>query len=148
MKPITKTFYGLIFMQRKDDFMLKAPPYYSFRKIRFNGDSTIYMATVYRYSANTYCEIIFDQEYVNVPADLQVLDTSYFELLTDDEVYVYGKFSGYNTIYMTIENGFILSNDGSVYEEPEEPVETEPEEVVTEEQNSEEREEVKENGKH
>lgn len=143
-------------MKRKDDFMLKAPPYYSFRKIRFNGDSTIYMATVYRYSSNTYCEIIFDQEYTNVPIDLLALDTSYFELLTDDGVYVYGKFSGYNTIYRMIENGFILSSDGSVYEEPEEPEEPEeteqqdvvPEEVVTEEQNLEEREEVKENGKH
>lgn len=122
--------------------MLKAPPYYSFRKIRFNGNSTIYKATVYRYSYNTYCEIIFDQEYVNVPTDLLTLDTSYFELLTDDEVYVYGKFSGYSTIYKLIENGFILSNDGSVYEEPEPEEPGEPEEIVTEEQILEERKEV------
>lgn len=34
---------------------------------------------------------------------------------------VFGSYSGYGTVYQTLENGYILSNDGSVYEPPAEP---------------------------
>lgn len=48
-------------------------------------------------------------------------DTSMIELYTDQNQ-VYGRISGYTTIYKVTEDGVILSNDGSVYQEPE-PVE-------------------------
>lgn len=34
---------------------------------------------------------------------------------------IIGKYEGYTTIYKELEDGFILSNDGSVYVEPEVP---------------------------
>lgn len=39
---------------------------------------------------------------------------------------VFGKYENYTTLYRTIENGFQLSNDGSVYVEPEPEPEPEP----------------------
>lgn len=34
---------------------------------------------------------------------------------------VFGRYEGYDTVYKELENGYILSNDGSVYVEPPEP---------------------------
>lgn len=34
---------------------------------------------------------------------------------------VFGKYGGYDTVYKELENGYILSNDGSMYVEPPEP---------------------------
>lgn len=34
---------------------------------------------------------------------------------------VYGRISGYSTVYKVLEDGVILSNDGSVYTEPNPP---------------------------
>ncbi len=48
-------------------------------------------------------------------------DTSLIELQTVAGQ-VYGKIEGYTTLYKTLEDGVVLSNDGSVYQEPE-PVE-------------------------
>lgn len=47
-----------------------------------------------------------------------------FNLMTS-EGDIYGKYEDYTTLYKEIENGFILSNDGSIYVEPE-PIEPEP----------------------
>lgn len=46
------------------------------------------------------------------------VNTSGFRLVTD-EGDVYGVYEDYTTLYREIEGGFILSNDGSVYQEPE-----------------------------
>ena len=48
-------------------------------------------------------------------------DTSLIRLQTATGA-VYGKIEGYTTVYKTLDDGVILSNDGSVYQEPE-PVE-------------------------
>ena len=45
---------------------------------------------------------------------------------------VYGKYDSYTTLYRTIENGFQLSDDGSVYVEPEPEPEPEPYEPTLE----------------
>lgn len=55
-------------------------------------------------------------------------NTSGFHLLTDAGA-IYGNYEDYTTLYQEIEGGFVLSDDGSVYEEPEpvpEPVPVEP----------------------
>lgn len=52
------------------------------------------------------------------------VNTSGFCLITDDGS-VYGEYKDYTTLYCELENGFILSNDGSVYVEPEAPKEIE-----------------------
>lgn len=52
-------------------------------------------------------------------------NTSGFHLLTDTGA-VYGKYEGFTTLYREIEGGFILSDDGSVYVEPEPVPEPEP----------------------
>lgn len=41
--------------------------------------------------------------------------------LANDAGNVFGSYSGYGTVYQTLENGYILSNDGSVYVPPAEP---------------------------
>lgn len=46
---------------------------------------------------------------------------------------VYGKYEDYTTLYRTLENGFQLSDDGSVYVEPEPEPEPEPYEPTLEE---------------
>lgn len=46
------------------------------------------------------------------------VNTSGFHLVTEDGS-VYGEYEDYTTLYREIEGGFILSNDGSVYQEPE-----------------------------
>ena len=48
-------------------------------------------------------------------------DTSLIKLQTAAGA-VYGRISGYSTVYQVLDDGVILSNDGSVYQEPE-PVE-------------------------
>lgn len=45
-------------------------------------------------------------------------NVSGFHLLTDEGI-LYGKYEEFTTLYKEIEGGFILSNDGSVYKEPE-----------------------------
>ena len=47
-------------------------------------------------------------------------DTSLIKLQTDAGA-VYGKIEGYITVYQVLDDGVILSNDGSVYQEPEPP---------------------------
>ena len=53
-------------------------------------------------------------------------NTSGFQLLTE-KGYVFGKYEEFTTLYKEEESGFILSNDGSVYVEPEPMPEPEPE---------------------
>lgn len=48
-----------------------------------------------------------------------------FHLVTDDGQ-AYGKYEAYTTLYRTIEDGYILSDDGSVYVEPDPEPEPEP----------------------
>lgn len=59
-------------------------------------------------------------------------NTSGFSLLTD-KGFVFGKYEDYTTIYKEMETGYILSNDGSVYVEPEPIPEPEPIEPTLEE---------------
>lgn len=47
-------------------------------------------------------------------------DTGLIKLITETGA-VYGKIEGYTTVYQTLDGGVILSNDGSVYIEPEPP---------------------------
>lgn len=42
------------------------------------------------------------------------------ELMNNHEI-VFGRYEGYDTVFMEHEYGYILSNDGSVYVEPPEP---------------------------
>mgnify|MGYP001099566299 CR=1 FL=1 len=53
-------------------------------------------------------------------------NTSGFNLLTE-KGFVFGKYEDYTTLYKDTETGYILSNDGSVYVEPEPIPEPEPE---------------------
>lgn len=55
-------------------------------------------------------------------------NTSGFHLVNDTGS-IYGKYEDYTTIYREIDGGFMLSNDGSVYAEPE-PI-PEPEPIVS-----------------
>jgi len=57
------------------------------------------------------------------------VNTSGFHIITQYGE-VYGKFEDYTTLYKLIDGGYILSNDGSVYKEPE----PEPEYIPTEEE--------------
>lgn len=51
----------------------------------------------------------------------------------NDTLQVFGKYEGFTTLYRTIEGGFQLSNDGSVYVEPEPVPEPEPYEPTLDE---------------
>lgn len=51
----------------------------------------------------------------------------------NDSLQVFGKYEDYTTLYRTVENGFQLSNDGSVYVEPEPVPEPEPYEPTLDE---------------
>ena len=42
------------------------------------------------------------------------------ELQNQHEI-VFGRYEGFDTVYRELENGYILSNDGSAYVEPPEP---------------------------
>ena len=53
----------------------------------------------------------------DVPTAEQLVDFK----LANDAGNVFGAYSGYGTVYQTLENGYILSNDGSVYVPPAEP---------------------------
>lgn len=55
-----------------------------------------------------------------------------FQLLKENGT-VFGKYEDYTTLYRVIDNGFQLSNDGSVYIEPEPSLEPEPYEPTLEE---------------
>lgn len=59
-------------------------------------------------------------------------NTSGFRLLTEKGC-VFGKYEDYTTLYKDTETGYILSNDGSVYVEPESIPEPEPIEPTLEE---------------
>ena len=59
-------------------------------------------------------------------------NTSGFHIKTDSGE-IYGKYEDYTTLYREIEGGFVLSNDGSVYAEPEPVPEPEPYEPSLEE---------------
>lgn len=48
-------------------------------------------------------------------------DTSLIKLITETGA-VYGKIEGYTTVYKTLDDGVVLSDNGSVYQEPE-PIE-------------------------
>lgn len=60
------------------------------------------------------------------PPDLKadIVNTEKIELLNEHGE-AYGVYENYTTVWKEVEDGFILSNDGSVYEEPviEEPQE-------------------------
>lgn len=53
--------------------------------------------------------------------------------IINDTLQVFGKYEGFTTLYRTIEGGFQLSNDGSVYVEPEPVPEPEPYEPTLDE---------------
>lgn len=59
-------------------------------------------------------------------------NTSGFNLLTE-KGFVFGKYEDYTTLYKDTETGYILSNDGSVYVDPEPIPEPEPIEPTLEE---------------
>lgn len=60
------------------------------------------------------------------------VNTSGFRLVTDEGT-AYGKYDDYTTLYKKIEGGFILSNDESVYQQPEPQPEPQPYEPTLEE---------------
>ena len=64
-----------------------------------------------------------DLHHVKIEGVLQNL--SGFHLVTNDGQ-VYGKYETYTTLYKTVEDGYILSDDGSVYVEPDPETEPEP----------------------
>ena len=64
-----------------------------------------------------------DLHRVKIEGVLQNL--SGFHLVTNDGQ-VYGKYETYTTLYKTVEDGYILSDDGSVYVEPDPEPEPEP----------------------
>lgn len=69
--------------------------------------------------------IILADNLVQIRGELEK-NISGFQLLDEDNN-VFGRYEGYTTLYKEIEGGFVLSNDGSVYVEPEpEPEPTEP----------------------
>lgn len=84
------------------------------QNILFMNRKTVSKAEVKRLSEHTI-QIITDA----------AVNTSGFQLLTNAGS-VYGKFEDYTTLYREIDGGFILSNDGSVYVEPEPTPEPEP----------------------
>lgn len=73
----------------------------------------IMTATCYQDGANRV-GITFDED---IP---DAADLIGFKLLRKSGELLFDG-TGYDTIYRTIENGYILSNDGSVYEQPAEP---------------------------
>ncbi len=93
-----------------DLFVNFAPSYYTYERIKFNNDTTIYLAKVWFYGA--LCELTFNTD--DMPSNLRKTNTSYFELL-DIKGNAYGKYSGYSTIYRIVDNVLIVSKDGSVY---------------------------------
>ena len=68
---------------------------------------------------------------IQILAD-EPVNTSGFRLVTNDNQ-AYGIYDDYTTLYQEIDGGFILSNDGSVYKEPEPSPEPEPPEPTLEE---------------
>lgn len=87
------------------------------------------------------CEVIPDGEHIVTLKfyDAVIVDTSGFEVYLDKEKeYNIGNYSTYTTIYRNDdatarENGYQLSNDGSIYEENELPVSPAPPELTLEE---------------
>mgnify|MGYP000472347418 CR=1 FL=1 len=65
-----------------------------------------------------------DEHLIQIIGDVEK-NTSGFHLINDVGS-VYGKYEDFTTLYKEIEGGFVLSNDGSVYVEPEPVPEPEP----------------------
>lgn len=82
--------------------------------ILFTNMDTSYKAHVKRLSENTIQ--ITTEEKPNIAG---------FHLITDSGS-VFGKYEDYTTLYKQLDDGFILSNDGSVYIEPDPIPEPEP----------------------
>ncbi len=89
--------------------------------ILFINSATSISATIKRLSANTM--EILTNESPNI---------SGFHLITNSGE-VYGKYEDYTTLYKELDNGFILSNDGNTYVEPEPIPEPEPYEPTLDE---------------
>lgn len=88
--------------------------------IKFLNEESIHQADVKQISLNII-EIIGTEQNV-----------SGFHILNNDN-YVTGKYEDYTTLYRIIDGGFQLSNDGSVYVEPEPIPEPEPYEPTLDE---------------
>ena len=88
--------------------------------IKFMDDESVKQAEVLQVSSNVV-------EIAGVEQNL-----SGFHLLTDDGA-VFGKYEDYTTLYRILDSGFQLSNDESVYVEPEPAPEPEPYEPTIEE---------------
>ena len=88
--------------------------------IKFLDEESIKQADVKRISGNILEITGVDQ------------NISGFHLITDNGD-VFGKYEDYTTLYRTLETGFQLSNDGSVYVEPEPTPVPEPYEPTLEE---------------
>lgn len=86
------------------------------QNIVFLDNKEVLQASVKKITSNT----------IQIVGDI-LPNTSGFHLINGNGS-VYGKYEDYTTIYREIDGGFILSNDGSIYVEPE-PV-PEPEPVV------------------
>lgn len=77
--------------------------------IRFKGSKKTYPVEFVR---------LCDNRILIISQDLKVTTVNTEEIeLVNDEGEAYGIYEGYNTLYQEIDGGFILSNDGSVYEE-------------------------------
>lgn len=83
--------------------------------LKFLDGSTI-TAEINRFG--NYCSI--SNPSGAIPSDTSVIEL--FKIVDDNTSHTYGILEGYSTVYRTFDSGVILSNDGSVYVEPE-PVE-------------------------
>ncbi len=85
--------------------------------LRFAGSKRTYQAEFVKLCENKILIISS-----NLKAD--IVNTEKIELL-NKQGEAYGVYENYTTVWKEVEGGFILSNDGSVYEEPviEEPQE-------------------------
>lgn len=92
-------------------------------KIKFNNSSNIYDAVVIHVSDNlNVLGLKFDNS-IDISPDVI---TSGFYLLNENNHEIMGDYSSYVNLYRNCDNTVYLSNDGSVYAEPEPTPEPEP----------------------
>lgn len=88
-------------------------------KIRFKGIETVHSGTAKKIVTNRLLVTLEGLTKTKL-AEVKKSDTSLIEVLTEGKKRVIAKYEDYATVFLDLENGFILSNDGTVYSEPEE----------------------------
>lgn len=85
-------------------------------RIRFKGSETIFEGKISRTAHNMLHVQLSDK------SAAKGVDTSEIEVLTAQGKTI-AKYAGFSTVFSETDNGFVLSNDGTVYTEHEEPAE-------------------------